>query len=34
MWLSVVDLALNHNMDDLSTYAKAMFYKKFDWSQL
>ena len=34
MWLSVVDLALKFDNDDLSTFAKAKFYEKFDWSLL
>ena len=31
MWLSAVDFTFKLQMQDLSLYAKAMFYKNFQW---
>lgn len=34
MWLSVIDLAQKLEMEEVSVYAKAMFYRGFDWDSL
>lgn len=34
MWLSVIDCTEKAEMEDLQTYARAMFYDTFDWIDL
>lgn len=34
MWLSVVDFTERVALDDLSDYARDMFYSNFDWNNL
>ena len=33
-WLSVIDMTSREGMDELSDYARAMFYDKFEWDEL